>query len=304
MPDGVRDVCDVLVLTGYLGAGKTTLLNHLLSLPSIASKRVALLVNEFGPVGVDGQLVRPGTRAMFEINRGSLFCVCVKTDFLQTLEEIAGDIRPELLLIEATGVAEPRDLEDFVDQPELAGRFRIAGNVCVVDAANFLKVAPMLIAARSQALRADALVVNKADLAGGAELDQLKKVLGEMNPEAPMTVVSNGQIDEGFLAGIEHRRHAGDEVTAPPQAIFAEGFRPPAEVDRDRLRGAIEGLGESVLRLKGHVTFADGRRFVEVVGGRWLEKPPVQPGTGSSFVVVAWKIRQQALRDAVEAAWA
>ncbi|MCE5273144.1 GTP-binding protein, partial [bacterium] len=72
----------IILLTGYLGAGKTTLLNHLLSRPEIRERNVALIINEFGELGVDGRLVEAGTRPVYELNKGSLFCVCIKTDFL------------------------------------------------------------------------------------------------------------------------------------------------------------------------------------------------------------------------------
>ena len=114
----------LLLLTGYLGAGKTTLLNHLLARPSIRGKNVSLIINEFGELGVDGRLVDSGARPLYELNKGSLFCVCIRTDFLDVLETIVNGGKPDLVLVEATGVAEPRDIESMLDEPHLAGKFR------------------------------------------------------------------------------------------------------------------------------------------------------------------------------------
>ena len=83
----------IFLLTGTPGAGKTTLLNHLLKQPVFQSGSTCLVINEFGQIGVDGALVEAGDRPMFEINKGSLFCVCVKTDFIKTLKAIAETAR-------------------------------------------------------------------------------------------------------------------------------------------------------------------------------------------------------------------
>ena len=93
-----------IILTGFLGAGKTTLLNRLIDY--YQSTRTVLLINEFGQVGIDGQLLAAGNYQKIELNKGSLFCICVRTDFIDEVERIATEMRPELLIIEATGLAD------------------------------------------------------------------------------------------------------------------------------------------------------------------------------------------------------
>ncbi|HAU37118.1 MAG TPA: hypothetical protein DCX07_05315, partial [Phycisphaerales bacterium] len=85
---------------------------------------------------------------------------------LRALERIAREVAPELVILEATGVSETSDLERIIDSPGLRDRFVVRANLCVVDASAFTKVAPFLRAATSQARAADAIVVNKCDLAG------------------------------------------------------------------------------------------------------------------------------------------
>ena len=97
---------DVWLLTGYLGAGKTTMLNNLLGAEMFKGKRVALVINEFGQLGIDGALVRPGEWTKFELNKGSLFCACIKVDTVK-VSGIAFDIKPDVVIIEATGLAKP-----------------------------------------------------------------------------------------------------------------------------------------------------------------------------------------------------
>jgi len=298
-------VCPVVLLTGYLGAGKTTLLNHLLTLPDIARKRLALVINEFGSLGVDGQLLRPGDYAKFELNKGSLFCVCVREDFLATLRTLARQVRPELVLIEATGIAQTRDLESFLGDPQLDGRFGVAANVCVVDALNFARVAPYMRAAAAQVEWADGIVINKADLIGGGELRKLRALLDDINPRARRTVVTYGQIPPDFIASLGHQRRRGDLAKAPPDAILSRSFSADSPVDRAKFDAAVRTLGARLLRLKGHVDFGQGSRFVEVVGDQILTRPAEAPtGAPTAFTAIAWRIRQEQLASLFENTWA
>lgn len=286
----------VILITGYLGAGKTTLLNQILNMPAIRKKKLALIVNEFGSLGVDGNLVKPGDYAKFEINKGSLFCICVKTDFIRTLEEIADKIQPELVLVEATGVSETRDLFGFVEERHLKNRFEIKSNICIVDAVNFTKVAPMLRAASSQVEWADGIVINKIDLAGKRELGKLEEVLKSMNPGAPMVSVSYGAIPEGFMERIEHGPRTAPPLLSPPQAIFSASFESNRPVNRERFYEAIRSLEKHILRMKGQIDFGEGAVFVEMVGEEIMEKPiPSLKKKGTGFVIIAWKMRQNEL---------
>ena len=112
----MSDFTHVYLITGFLGSGKTTLLNRIIKrFPK--NKKLTLLVNEFGEVGVDGTLVEGDDIDMMEISKGSIFCVCVKTDFIKGLYELNSKVQPDVMLIESTGVANPsdlkKDLKDF-----------------------------------------------------------------------------------------------------------------------------------------------------------------------------------------------
>jgi len=297
----------MILITGGLGAGKTTFLNHLLQQTNLRDRDLCLIINEFGQLGVDGRLVEAGDHPMYEINRGSLFCICIKTDFVKTLTEIADDVRPELVVVEATGMAEPRDIQDFVDEPTLAAQFHIQANVCLVDAPNFIRLAPMLRAVRQQALWADALILNKTDLVSEPELKQLGAVLEGMNPEAPRLATTFGRIPAAFLENLEHRVHRGDPLLEPPDPVFALSFRHDKPVDRARFQHVISELGEDLLRLKGQVDFGDGPEFAEVAGGRLTiggvvaTTPHAESPT--AFVAIGWRAPQHDFQAAIESIW-
>lgn len=290
----------IILLTGYLGAGKTTLLNHLLGLPFAAERKTALIINEFGNLGVDGSLVRPGDYTMFELNKGSLFCICIKTDFLKTLDSIAREIRPELVLVEATGVAETRDLFGFVEEPHLREAFFIRGNICIVDAVNFTKLAPHLKAATSQVRSADSLVINKTDLVSEREREKLREVLHSLNPEAPVAAVSYGAIPEDFITGIVHRERKAEPLKAPPQAIFSFSVKTGQLMSRQGFYRMLEELKDHILRMKGYVDFGEGSVYIESVAGKILEKEkPAEGKSGTALVFIAWNIKEDEFKKAV-----
>jgi G3E family GTPase len=293
----------VLVLTGYLGAGKTTLLNHLLSLPGIRAKKIALIINEFGPLGIDGKLVAPGDYAKFELNKGSLFCICIKTDFIRTLETIANEVKPDLVIVEATGVADPCDLSQLVDSPHLREVFQIGANVCLADAVGFTQVAAFLRTAKRQVMWADGLVINKSDLVPATDLSALAGILKELNPEAPQITVSFGKISETFLQGLTHRVRLAPIPEAPAAELASASLQTEKPVDEKRFFETIASLKGSLLRLKGTVCFPNRTRFVEVVNGRVTEKDPPAGLPRTAFTVIGWKIPKDDLVSAFSQCW-
>ncbi len=293
----------LLILTGYLGAGKTSLLNHLLGLPSIRRRNPALIINEFGSIGIDGQKVVPGAWTTFEINRGSIFCICIKTDFVRTLTTIADDLRPGLVIVEATGVADPCDIEQFLEVPTLAGRFRVEASVCVIDAAGFTRIAAFLQAARRQVLWSDGLVINKTDLVPPADLDVLGKVLAGLNPRAPQIAVTRGRVTDEFLQSLRHERRPAAAVERPPDNLVSVSLQTDRVAERAAFMDAIRALGERLLRLKGTVQFPDGRVFVEVVNGRVTEADPPAGLTATTFTVIGWQVSREALGAAFRRTW-
>jgi len=296
----------IVVLSGYLGSGKTTALNHLLASEPFAAQNTALIINEFGTLGVDGALVRADAAEKYEINRGSLFCACTKVELLNVLTEIANDPRPDVVLVEATGVAEPRDLLKIVDEaPALGEQFEIQAVLCLIDAKNFTKVAPFLTAARAQAAFADGIAINKIDLVTPAELDKLSAVLTDLNPTASQIRISHGEIDPQWLTGLTHRQAGRDAaITRPPDTIFAASFQTDRPVRREDFLKALAKFQPYILRLKGNIGFAEGQRFVELAGPDIREDTAVDlPAAATAFTAIAWNVRKEDLVAALEKSW-
>ncbi|MBN2513618.1 MAG: GTP-binding protein [Sedimentisphaerales bacterium] len=299
---------DVWILGGYLGAGKTTALNELLCGGPIAQANPALIINEFGKIGVDGALVHRRELTRFEINKGSLFCICTKTDFLKALSDIAGSGKHQAVLIEATGIAEPVDIENFLTEGPHAGYFRLRGNLCVVDAAHFTQVAAYLKPAVSQVCWADGMIINKCDLVDAQQLKMLRTVLETMNLRAPVMETAFGKIKPTFLNLITHRCHSENLVSCAPEQIFAVSFSTNQAVSEEKFFNVLEKMKSSILRLKGNVAFDSGPVFVEVVCQSVNRRPVIQDistqnNAATAFTVIVWNTDKDFLCRQFEECW-
>jgi G3E family GTPase len=189
----------VTVLTGFLGSGKTTLLNHLLSHPGMA--RTAVLVNEFGEVGLDHLLVRHVDEDIVLLNAGCL-CCSVRGDMVTALRDLfLKRVRQEIdeferVLIETTGLADPAPiLHTLMSDPLISNHFRLDGVVTLVDAVNGLDTLDRHPESVKQAAVADRLVLSKADLAPAETLAALERRLDSLNPGAPRLQAAWGRVE-------------------------------------------------------------------------------------------------------------
>jgi G3E family GTPase len=173
----------VTVLTGFLGAGKTTLLNRILT--EQHGRRIAVIENEFGEVGVDNQLVIQTDEEIFSVNNGCLCCT-VRGDLLRILGRLLKRRdRLDGVLIETTGLADPGPVaQTFFNDPEIRDAYRLDGIVTVVDARHLRQHLDDGRETKEQIAFADVILLNKTDLAGAADLDRLEMRLHRMNTAA------------------------------------------------------------------------------------------------------------------------
>ena len=171
----------VTVITGYLGSGKTTLLNHILS--GQTERKVAVIVNEFGEVGIDNDLIIGADEEVFEMNNGCVCCT-VRGDLVRILDGLMKRKgKFDAIIVETTGLADPAPVAQtfFVDE-DVQKHARLDAVVTVADAkwlADRLKDAPE---AKNQIAFADVIVLNKADLVSQAELAEVEARIRAINP--------------------------------------------------------------------------------------------------------------------------
>jgi G3E family GTPase len=193
----MAETTPVTVLTGFLGAGKTTLLNHLLRQPELAG--TAVLVNEFGEIGLDHLLVEKLDDSTVLLNAGCLCCT-VRGDLARVLREMLPRARRDeisRIVIETTGLADPVPiLATLMTDPVAAAAYRLDGIVTVVDAVNGATHLDTQEEAVRQVAVADRIVISKADLADAAPL---RDRLQALNPGAPIADAAHGVVDPGFI---------------------------------------------------------------------------------------------------------
>ena len=184
-PAAPDDRLPVTILTGYLGAGKTTLLNRILS--EDHGRRYAVIVNEFGEIGIDNELVVDTDEELFEMNNGCVCCT-VRGDLIRTLHGLlARPGRFEAIIIETTGLADPGPVaQTFLVDQGLLARTRLDSVTTVVDAHNIRRQLEHTADAAEQIAFADQIVLNKIELAGAEELARIESLLRGLNPLAPI----------------------------------------------------------------------------------------------------------------------
>ncbi|MGX5801380.1 CobW family GTP-binding protein [Bradyrhizobium sp. Arg314] len=204
-PDPVSDVrIPVTILTGFLGSGKTTVLNRLLRQPSLAG--AAVIVNEFGAVGLDHLLIEASEEQFTLLDNGCVCCT-VRGDLVATLKELdrksqAGETPPlSQVIIETTGLADPAPiLHTLMAEAELMARFRIGSVVTTVDAVNGAATLARHSEAAKQVAVADRLLITKTDLVPDNELRDLRQRLQHLAPTVEQVVARDGELDVDLLA--------------------------------------------------------------------------------------------------------
>src|SRR6516225_7744222 len=300
----------VTLLTGFLGSGKTTVLNHVLKQPGMAA--TAVIVNEFGEIGLDHLLVERSSEDVVLLNSGCLCCT-VRNDIVDTLTSLFVDRANSKVpwftrvVIETTGLADPAPiLHTLMTEPIVAARYMLDGVVTTVDAVNGATTLDRQPEAVKQAAVADRLLLTKTDLSPPALRQALEARLAALNRSAPLIPVAQGAVDparlfnlgffdpvtksvdvqrwlrdEAFAAG--HRHHHDEEHADPNRhddRIRAFCITRERPISWAVLSGWLDGLatmrGDDLLRFKAIVALSDRPDQPVVLHGvQHLFHPPV-----------------------------
>jgi G3E family GTPase len=282
------------IVTGWLGAGKTTALNRMLGAPH--GKRIAVLVNELGRISIDTQLIVGRGGDVLELAGGCVCCkVDIKNDLWEGITDIVARSRPDHVVLETTGIAEPAAiLESLVTAQstateigakraaeQAAARERIApaGVVCVVDAETGASALAEREEAAAQAMAADRVLISKLDVAPSETVRATHDRLDTLAPEAERAAFPADQALAMTAWLLESRplrawtqkphEHDGDSHHHGGQLV-AIAFSDDAPLVGERVLAVLEALGTRLVRAKGFVHLAgdDRRGFVERAGVR------------------------------------
>jgi G3E family GTPase len=315
----------VTILTGFLGAGKTTLLKRFLESPE--GSGTAVVINEFGAVGIDDQLVRASSEETVLLGNG---CVCCTTrsDLQIALRRLVAEREhgqvPDFrrVVIETSGLADPGPLlQTFATDRALGGEFSVEVVLAVVDAATGLQTLDWSAEARKQAILADRFIVTKTDIAELDSTDRLMRRLAALNPHAETAAAVGGAIDPRFLTDTPDAARASPQAQGGRRGFVAEaahsdGIRSFVLSDAAPMpwipfAQAMETLvalrGADLLRVKGLLNVAGCRGPVVVQFVQHLAHAPVEleawPDRDhtSRIIFITRNIEERRIRDLLNA---
>lgn len=199
----VKEPIPTTILTGFLGAGKTTLLNHILTQDH--GYKCAIIINEFGEINIDNQLVIGADEEVLELNNGCL-CCRVRGDLVKSVTNLVRNgKRFDYLLVETTGLADPSPIAYTFMLPDLAKHVKLDSIVTVVDAKHVESVLDKTPEAQPQVAFADVVLLNKADLVEPADLDRIEARIRRMNKLAKIHRTEMSNVDVGLILGVKAR---------------------------------------------------------------------------------------------------
>jgi G3E family GTPase len=294
----------VTILTGFLGAGKTTLLNRLLN--GNHGLKVAVLVNDFGSINIDAELIVGVESNVISLANGCICCT-IRDDLVETvMETINRPERPEYILLEASGVAEPSGIAITFNNPDLRDRIRLDSILCVVDAEQVFAAPETMELKMFQMACADMVILNKVDLVDRDQIGKIKEWLDSRfnryrlvetsHADVPLPVLlSVGRFDptqadlnrhdlehhdcSGPHCHHEHHRHDHSRM------FSTWSYETDQPLSLEALREAASQLPVNIYRAKGVIHTADAperRAVLQVVGRRvdislvdeWGDRPP------------------------------
>jgi G3E family GTPase len=295
----------ITVVAGFLGAGKTTLLNHILE--GEHGRKIAVLVNDFGSINIDAELITEVGDGMVSMANGCI-CCSIRSDLISAVLKMA-DLpeRPEHIVIESSGVADPAGIVSSFLEPEIWGTVQLDGVITVVDAEQALDLPEEEAKlARTQVAGGDLVVLNKVDLVDEAKLAQVRTWLREIRPSVPVFETSQCQLPMEILLGTDGARlpkqvpagessldvHVHESSSARDAhdhdhtlAFETWTFASDTPMELGVLQQVLTHLPQTVFRAKGFIHAIEkpqrrlvfqlvGRRATVTVSGPWGDATP------------------------------
>jgi G3E family GTPase len=299
----------ITVVAGFLGAGKTTLLNHILQ--GEHGRRIAVLVNDFGSINIDAELITEVGDGMVSLANGCI-CCSIRMDLIGAVLRMADLLdRPEHIVIESSGVADPAGIVSSFLEPEIWGTVQIDAVITVVDAEQALALPPEEAKlARAQVAGGDLVVLNKVDLVDEAKLAQVRVWVREIRSGVPVFETSQCRLPMEILLGTDGARlaklasavepvldvhvHDGSTTTEAhghehdrehALAFDTWTYASDTPMELGMLQQVLTHLPETVFRAKGFIHAIEkpqrrlvfqlvGRRATVTVSGPWADETP------------------------------
>lgn len=276
------------LLTGFLGSGKTTFLKNLLE--NASDKKIGIIQNEFGKVGIDGDIIRKEGMEIVEINRGSIFCSCLKLNFASAMMELA-ERGVEYLIVESSGLADPSNIQEVLEgiSSVKGDIIELKGAICIVDGLNFLQQVDTIETVNRQVKHSNLVVLNKTDLIDQEQLQEIISKIKEINNRVSIKIARFGEIDGDIFHDnlLEAKFLVGEETTNTTEnkpktlTLSYDG-----EVKKEAMNKFLEAIYDKTYRIKGFFQLNDGWNQIDVVNKK-IDYKECEKRDGSQLVIIS-----------------
>ncbi len=275
------------LITGFLGSGKTTLLTELSE--SFKNERIAIIVNEFGSVGVDGDYLKSKGIESYEITNGSIFCVCRKDLFMEALK-MANSLDVGTIIVETSGLSDPMNSDEIMESMKKYYNieFDFRGVISLIDAKNFTKVLKTAVCVENQVKAADLFIINKCDLV--SDLSLVKKELLTINSEAKIIETSFAKVDISAFKDLKHTKKDGT-VGKKDIILQRKLFEFEDVLDLDKFTSWLATFKDKAYRIKGFIHTTKGDFNLECVMGD-VDLRETKHEYSKSFIVLLYNSTQ------------
>ena len=261
---------DLYLITGFLGAGKTTFLKEVIK--RNPNRKFGIIMNEFGKTGIDGRLVKDHAHELIEINRGSIFCDCLKLSFIESLKDMA-DKPIEVLFVEGSGLADPSNIGEILDAASVVvgDAYRYMGAICLVDAAHYSAQSVDLASIGRQIEFSHLAIMSKTDLVEDSVVTAVEQDIRSINPQMLVERASFGMLpwnllDLDLMKDQEVKSESStNKVDNKP---FTVTLTYQGAAEEEQLRAFIRSMSEEAWRAKGFARLTNGISKVDMVTGR------------------------------------
>ncbi len=255
-----------ILVAGFLGAGKTTFIKRLLERYS-DGRRIGIVQNEYASANIDTEELRStGMKfEILEINNGSVFCICLLANFIDSLVSFVDKYKPEIIILEASGLSDPIGIAELLQHDKISEKIYLAHIWCIIDSLNYLKTGRMIDRLKRQVMISDTLIINKTDL-GKVNVPDIRKEISLINPNAKIKEASYCDIDVDFsaefmiderIAFLQAKQHANN-IPSGRAEISTVVLKTSRPVSKEALQIFLEEVEKKIIRLKGFVMLNDG----------------------------------------------
>jgi G3E family GTPase len=285
-----HDLIPICLVTGFLGCGKTTFLKHIVE--KHRSQKLVYIINEFSPHDIDGAIVSKENPDVVSIPGGSIFCKCLVTEFIGRLTSIPSSFDGvEGVVIEASGMANPKVIADMLRETKLDSRYTLANVISIVDPGSFLKLRKILPNISAQIEASDNVIINKTDLHTAETITETEDAVKDINPQTTAFKTVNADIDIDLFKDTAARELHGDYAKCKDPSYESATLKITHNIDINELQRKLLAVENDLYRVKGYLPTAAGTVSVEYTKSGFTTSPA---DTGENTIVIIMRGNPQA----------